>query len=807
MRLRTLARICGILWPMAAAQPQAVRGIVADTDSAAVSGVIVLLIDASGSVVGRALTNDAGEFRVAAEGAGNFWLRTLRIGFRPVISDPIHLESGQEVSRRIVVSGVPFSLDTVRVVGRNYCRLNSDSASATYAIWEQVRAALTAAQVTSRSRAFAVTLVAYDRVTDGGGKRVRREAATLKSGFTTRPWYSVPADSLRRFGYVLFEPTGARTYYAPDLDVLISDIFLDDHCFGLSSSRDPARLGVAFRPTDQRSEIPEIRGTVWLDRKTAELRSLEFEYVNFARGSEEGRAGGEIEFARLKNNAWAISRWNIRMPAVTQRFTEVSGVPGMPAKPQYRVAEIKITGGELVLVSRGTDTLFAGTPLTLAGIVEDSTTGAIVSGAQVQLAGAPIVATADERGRFELTPVLPGEHSLIVRTRALDSIAASHVRPVTFTGASEVHRVRLPSAASVAARMCPSNDDRSRRFGMIVGRLRARDASATPSNVPVAAHWTDLSAQNQPGSTTVIVSKLDRRADATTDSAGVFRLCGVPLNTVVEVRATQKGDVVLSPDLRIPERVGWTRVDGLVDLGSPRPGAVLMGRILTASQQPIASADVSIPSLGSSDRSSTTGTYRISDIPAGSREVTVRQLGYAAQTVTIQFTDGSTVERDFVMASAQVLDSVVVAARPTKLPEFEERRKLGIGHYITRDELAKQENRRMSEVLLQVGGLRIERSTGASAAWVKAGRGQMTTYQPDAYSAAVGAKPACYVDVWLDGVRVYEGARGQPLFDINTLQPAILEGVEYYAGASQTPIKYMRPNLDCGVLVVWTRRG
>jgi hypothetical protein len=190
--------------------------------------------------------------------------------------------------------------------------------------------------------------------------------------------------------------------------------------------------------------------------------------------------------------------------------------------------------------------------------------------------------------------------------------------------------------------------------------------------------------------------------------------------------------------------------------------------------------------------------------------VSIRQLGYAPLVLKIDFADNVTTDRQFVLTAAQVLDSVVVAARRATIPEFEERRKLGIGRYLTRDELAKQESRRMSEVLAHVGGLRIERGSGGGQAWISGGRGQVTAYEPDPLAKAMGAKPACYVDVWLDGVRLYAGqlgSMGQPLFNVNSIQPGDLEAIEYYAGAASVPAKYARSGLDCGVLVMWTRRG
>jgi hypothetical protein len=49
--------------------------------------------------------------------------------------------------------------------------------------------------------------------------------------------------------------------------------------------------------------------------------------------------------------------------------------------------------------------------------------------------------------------------------------------------------------------------------------------------------------------------------------------------------------------------------------------------------------------------------------------------------------------------------------------------------------------------------------------------------------------------------------KDQPLFDVNSMMPGLLEGVEYYSGPAQVPARYSRVNLECGVLLLWTRRG
>src|SRR5687767_6251512 len=62
---------------------QVVRGRVIQGDSTGVPGVVVLLQHPDGRVAARALSLDRGEYRIVAPAAGDYSLRTLRIGFRP----------------------------------------------------------------------------------------------------------------------------------------------------------------------------------------------------------------------------------------------------------------------------------------------------------------------------------------------------------------------------------------------------------------------------------------------------------------------------------------------------------------------------------------------------------------------------------------------------------------------------------------------------------------------------------------------------------------------------------------------------
>ena len=355
MRIRW-ALVVGLAIPSGAAG-QVIQGIALERGSAPVPGVLLLLLDGADRIVARALTDSEGRYRLSPAAAGTYRIRTLRIGYRPLISLPLELAQDQELRQTLQLASVPVSLDTVRVVGRG-CRVLSDSAGSVATVWEQARIALAAAQVTAGMRTIRAATLRFERTMDPSAKRLISQTAVADTNYVRRPWRSRSADSLRRFGYTYVEPDKSRTYHAPDLDVLLSTEFIEDHCVRLAASNEERDLiGVAFEPTRERARIPDIRGTLWLDRASSELRRMDFGYVNTgARGIDN--AGGDMHFVRMANGAWSISRWNIRMPLLEQRQAPTQGIPGVEPGVELRLRGWRIAGGELSLVMQGRDTLW-----------------------------------------------------------------------------------------------------------------------------------------------------------------------------------------------------------------------------------------------------------------------------------------------------------------------------------------------------------------------------------------------------------------------------------------------------------------
>ena len=237
----------------------------------------------------------------------------------------------------------------------------------------------------------------------------------------------------------------------------------------------------------------------------------------------------------------------------------------------------------------------------------------------------------------------------------------------------------------------------------------------------------------------------------------------------------------------------------------------LTGSVLDAMGKPVVGAEISIGDAGLAARANWSGDFEIRGVPLGKHLVVIRKSGYLSDTATITFLDSRTIERDFVMVTGGQVDLPAVsvkAASPARgrLADFEERRAAGFGHFIGGDELRRNESKRMADLLVRVPGAAVSRGRNGEA-WIAGGRGHVSIqgHQLDKQDAARGARPQCYALVWLDGVLVYGYRDREPLFDVNSVSPADLEAIEYYAGGGQVPTKLAGSNAACGVLVLWTR--
>lgn len=807
------------------ARAQSIRGIVVDPADRPVSGVVVLLVDSAAHVAARALSNERGEFRLAAPQAGAYRLRTLRIGFRPLLSDAVLLRSGGELTQRLVVSGLPLALDTMRVVDRNVCRAFTDSGAATYAVWEQIRTVLIAAELTAASRTISATTITYERTLDPGpGRstgRILRQTSKISTDYVTQPWRTLAPETLRRGGYVVTERDNSIVYYAPGLDMLLSNAFIEDHCFRLTMDRRRKDIvGIAFEPIPERKRPAEIRGTLWVDRASSELRRLELRYVNVTLEQEE-HAGADLEFVRMRDGTWAISRWNIRMPVVVQVVR-----PGQLA--ELRVSELRSAGGELAVARRASDTLWTRSPMDLAGALHDSLSGSPVANARIAIVGTALQATSDARGRFTIPGMLPGQYTLEVRTASLDSMNAVHRLPFTFIDSVAALEAGVPTAHQIAETLCGPAANREGAVGIVLGSVRFRDSTTTRTvrGLKVIAEW-----NVDPADSTRV-----RRLEVAGAPDGGFRLCGVPVNTTLRVRASgdsvetgQSMVVRISPGTRVARlELTLDRMNGVASRGATFSGVV----VTDSTREPIVGAEVALPDLGKGVTTDSHGAFNIGGIPAGEQRVLVRRIGYGAADTRVTFNEHETVERRVVLGRAVTLETVTVSEKmiERQMKDFEDNRRLGLGHFMTRVELAKYDGMKLAGVLQQLSDVDFVQGVTGSA-WIMSRRAPASlcppgspgeppnltrtgqclqnhgVYIPERSEVRQGLKVGCYALVYLDGMLMNGTKEPTEPFDVNTIAPEQIEAVEFYSGPSQTPLKYSRMGSNCGVLVLWRRRS
>jgi hypothetical protein len=238
--------------------------------------------------------------------------------------------------------------------------------------------------------------------------------------------------------------------------------------------------------------------------------------------------------------------------------------------------------------------------------------------------------------------------------------------------------------------------------------------------------------------------------------------------------------------------------------------ATLAGTVLADStERPLVNAEVAIAALKLTALTDSAGNFALRRVPAGTYQVVVRAVGRVPYRETMSFGANERIERDFVLKrAATTLAEVEVKEKAVpvdmRLAAFEERRKLGTGKFITQDVLEKTEGRKLGDVLRsRIAGLR-PITVGSGAAMVSMRGPSLRMPSGDASDRRQGAMAQCYVQVIIDGMIRYRSQPDEKLFDINSIAPDQLAGVEYYTQSS-TPLQYRSPGTTCGTLIIWTR--
>jgi hypothetical protein len=208
-----------------------------------------------------------------------------------------------------------------------------------------------------------------------------------------------------------------------------------------------------------------------------------------------------------------------------------------------------------------------------------------------------------------------------------------------------------------------------------------------------------------------------------------------------------------------------------------RTGALLSG------------AQVQIPSRKLAQRSDSAGEVRFRALTPGVVRVTALYPGYARiETEAILGLHDSTVVVFLMEAISQPLDTIRVSAPAVRdyLREFEGRRKMGLGRFLTSVQLDSTRHENVVDLIAR-------RFTGLRAVWDFT----LTEVTLESRRGVTSFKHQCHPQVYIDE----KPATGDLL---GWLQAGDVAGVEYYSNAP--PVQYHRAGSACGVVLIWTTR-
>jgi hypothetical protein len=568
---------------------QTVRGLLVEQGSGEpVGAAFVALLDASGRQVAGALSDSAGRYVVRAPAPGRYTLRVDRLGLRSTRSEALELAAGEVVSHRLEVPVVAIMFEGIVAESERRCVIRPAEGLATARVWDEARKALAAASWLETQQMARFEAIRYERELDADRLTVLHETAMPVAGYATRPYASVPAETLAAEGFARSMPDGSITFYAPDADVLLSDAFLDTHCMRLVDGKGETAglIGVAFEPVRGR-RVPEIAGTFWLDRRTAELRYLEFRYVQLQLNVPTDRVGGRVEFERLPTGAWIVRRWWIRMPSAVE---DHAGAWNDHSIRERRVTRIREEGGEVVGISTvGGRPSGRVTRAALAGTVFDSTRTSPLAGARVYLSGTSYAAETDAEGRYRIDDLPEGVYTIAFSHPRLDSLPALPVPPKEIElrrGETIAADLAVPPIERIADLACPMIEgdrsppgiDEDMAWGVVAGVVRDVATGQPLAGARVTLAWSEwglrLGTPGGPGprraptaGERTYVRERAWTAETTTDFAGRYAVCRLPVGVTIRASAAEGRRTGEAVSFEIPAD-GAARVD--LDVGRRR---------------------------------------------------------------------------------------------------------------------------------------------------------------------------------------------------------------------------------------------
>ena len=403
-------------------------------------------------------------------------------------------------------------------------------------------------------------------------------------------------------------------------------------------------------------------------------------------------------------------------------------------------------------------------------------------------------ASTDSLGRYRIDSLRAGRYLVGLESPLLDSLEITLApREVTVAeGAVATTDLALPPAAKLRAAVCSGATLPADR-GVLYGHAVDAATEAPLPGAVVTVAWRELAVDR----TTLRSESSLRTTSVAADSAGWYRVCGVPTGTWLSFLLQHRQHIgsavrtIVDDSLGIAIRHLSLDMTGPADdtlaataTGTPAVAssgtARLTGVIRGPAGLPLSSAEVWVMGTNASTRSDESGHFTLAELPAGTQVVGVRRVGYSPTEASFELRSNATVNGNVRMERVVMLDSIRVVAMRNRYPDFERARKRpGGGRFIGPEEMEWYERYPlMSDVLRMLG---------------------FTIVGDGMFATAAGGQGASFGVSCAPNV-VVNGAERQWINDVN---PRNVGAIAIGRGSGMGPLQY---DTRCGLIEIWTKR-
>src|SRR5512146_57670 len=301
----------------------------------------------------------------------------------------------------------------------------------------------------------------------------------------------------------------------------------------------------------------------------------------------------------------------------------------------------------------------AGAFTTLQGFVMDSVHNVPLADAKVSIEGTPRFGTTNAEGLYKIDSIPPGSHRVIVEHPVLDTLGVQMRTPAYPFGAGESRNLDLaiPTAERLATALCTAAQ-RMRGPAAMIGFVRDPDTKepATGSKVQLVYYEPDP-----------IGRKQLRTREATVDSTGLYRICGLPGDMSGKVQVFRNG--VSSGEVPAEVTNGFVALracsivaqqQAIVGVKSDsgklkryaNGAARVPGKVVDKRGKPLRDARVMLQGGGTVAITKPNGEFVLDSLPSGTQALDVRKLGYSATEVAVELSSNKPATTTITMSDA-----------------------------------------------------------------------------------------------------------------------------------------------------------